>query len=122
MGVHKTVFSLVLFYSLFTVLMAFGTVTAATFQNGYSLLNQTNTNFTGVNTGISNVQICNYHGDIPILSGLIWGADCIASGVGLMLSFSSVNSSIAVLGSVFLAGTVVFILLIVMILRGNAVV
>ena len=122
MGVHATVFKLVLFYSLFTVLMAFGTVTAATFQNGYGLLNQTNTNFTAVNTGVSNAQICSYQSNIPILGGLIWGADCIANGIGLMLSFSSVNSNIAVLGSIYLAGTVVFILIIIMVLRGNAVV
>ncbi len=60
------------------------------------LTNQSNTNLTVVNltdVGDLNPPVCNYEGDIPLLSEFIWGADCTAQYVGYVFGLLSITFS-----------------------------
>ncbi len=60
------------------------------------LTNQSNQNLTVVNltdVGDLNPPVCNYEGDIPLLSDFIWGADCTAQYVGYTFGLLSISFS-----------------------------
>jgi hypothetical protein len=120
MGV-KTVFTIVLFVALLGgILLGLGS-SELQYQTG-TLTNQSNVNLTLVNTGLSNVRVCDYHSDIPIIGGLIWGADCIGDTVGVMFSIASTTSDNILLGAIFTAIAITLILVGVMLLRGNGII
>jgi hypothetical protein len=114
----KLIFSIVLFLSFLTILLIGFNQQQVTYTPG-SYVNSTNINMTMVNTGLASVQICNYHSDIPILGGLIWGASCISDGISTLLGFATASTTIPWLGAIFLACVVSLIVIVVLILRGN---
>ena len=86
------------------------------------LTNQTNTNVTIISTGISDisqVQICDFHSDIPIFGGLIWGADCIADFVGYTFSYAGIQTGYIWLGVIFVALTLALVYIGVRVIRGG---
>jgi hypothetical protein len=117
----KTIFTLVLFLVFIGVfLVGFG-IQSASYQQG-QYTNQSAVNMTSVNTGLANIKVCDYHSDIPIFGGLIWGADCIGDGVNVLMGLATANSDNVILGSIFLAVVITIILVIIMILRGNGII
>lgn len=117
----KTIFTLVLFIVFVGIFLAGLGIQVATYQTG-QYTNQTNVNMTSVNTGLANIKVCNYHSDIPIIGGLIWGADCIGNGINILINLTTANSDNTLLGGIFLALVITIILIIIMILRGNGII
>lgn len=122
MGI-KAVFSIVLFFGLLGMFLIGLGISAVNYQSvGNSYTNQTLINMSTVNTGLSNVQVCDYKSDIPIIGGLIWGADCIGDGLSVIIGMSTASTDNLFLGTFFLAAVVTLIVLTIMILRGNGIV
>jgi uncharacterized membrane protein len=117
----KTIFTLVLFLVFIGIFMVGFGIQAATYQQG-QYTNTTSANMTAINTGLSNIQVCDYHGDIPILSGLIWGYDCISDSLSVFFGLTTANSDNIFLAGIFLAIVLTIILIIVMVLRGNGII
>lgn len=117
----KTVFSIVLFFGLLSLFLVGLGINAISYQAG-DYTNQTLINMTSVNTGLSNVKVCDYHSDIPIFGGLIWGADCIGDGLSVLIGLSTANTDNLLLGTIFLACVITLIVLVIMILRGNGII
>jgi hypothetical protein len=116
----KTVFSIVLFFALLGMFLVGLGISAVNYQTvGGSYTNQTLINMTKINTGLSNVQVCDYHSDIPIIGNLIWGADCIGDGLNVLIGLSTASTDNLLLGTFFLACVITLIILTIMILRGS---
>jgi len=119
----KTVFSIVLFFGLLGMFLIGLGISAVNYQTvGASYTNQTLVNMTKVNTGLSNIQVCDYKSDIPIIGNLIWGADCIGDGLSVLIGLSTASTDNLLLGTFFLACVVTLIVMTIMILRGNGII
>lgn len=119
----KTVFSIVLFFGLLGMFLVGLGISAVNYQTvGGSYTNQTLINMSTVNTGLSNVKVCDYHSDIPIFGGLIWGADCIGDGLSVLIGLSTASTDNLLLGAFFLACVTTLIVLTILILRGNGII
>lgn len=82
------------------------------------LTNQTNANITFLNlteTGQINPPTCDFSIPIPILGGLIWGADCVAKYVGFYFGLMSISFSDAWI--MFIIITPVLVALIYLVIR-----
>lgn len=104
---------LITLISFLGVLVVLGVNAGQDLAISKGLTNQPNVNLTFLNatTGIAEIQppICNFDaGAIPIIGGLIWGADCVAKYVGFMLglmtlTFVDIWILGLILGGVFVA-------------------
>src|SRR3989337_1070432 len=111
------VFSIVLFIILLSVL-SLGLINT---QLTTGITNQSNTNLTIITTGsgIQQVSICNYHSDIPIFGGIIWGADCIVDFASYIYSLFTINTGTAWLGAIIVACLIALAYMVARLFRGG---
>jgi len=113
------IFSIVLFLTLLAFLgsqLFLSTTTSYT-----TFTNQSNSNMSIVTIGsdFSTLQMCDIHIDIPILGGLIWGADCVADYVGFLFGFANTTTGINWLTPIIVAMIGVLIYIGIRLLRGG---
>jgi len=121
----KLVYSGIMFISIFFLLsLGFGlsSINAGNPQlTNATIINAGNGTLTTLAQGGS---ICTYTGpDIPILSNIIGGANCIANGINIILTLVSLGSTgNPFVDIIFLALGISFLILVIMILRGNGII
>lgn len=115
----RVLLGLVLFIVIFSAFMIELALSSNTYQQGGIFFNQSNANFTTSPTGLSNVKLCDYSSDIPVLGSLIWGADCVADFTGFLFQFATLNSDNTLIAAVFLAVTVTIIFIAISLIRGG---
>ncbi len=118
------VFEPVLLFGIIVFVGFMGILGASFFTESQKIggfTNQSNVNLTIISTGesIVNPNLCDYTGEIPIIGGLIWGADCIADYVGFIFGFIALQSDSPWLQAIFVGAIAVVIYLAIRILRGN---
>lgn len=116
-GSYIGLFSIV----LFLILVSFFSVSLLTIPPEQQFLNQSNTNLTIITTGsgLTQVNICNFHSDIPVFAQLIWGVDCIGDFIEYLYNIATVSSGIQWLGYIIIACIIAIIYLAVRLFRGG---
>lgn len=118
---ESTIFGMVLFFGFLALISGSVFYESGRLQS-QSFVNQSNENLSIITTGegFTQLTLCDYDaGNIPILSGLIWGADCVADYVGFLFSFVFINTPIEWLAIIFLSIGSVVIYIAVKLLRGG---
>jgi CBS domain containing-hemolysin-like protein len=113
------IFSIVLFLSLLAFFSAQLFLSTTSPYNAFTNQSNNGTNIVTIGQDYNTIQLCDIHIDIPILGGLIWGADCIADYTGFLFGFATTTTGINWLTPIIIAMVGVLIYIGIRLIRGK---